>query len=179
MSHQNETKYRRFEHQLKPLGSLPENLVGDHLAERGVDLVKTGERDADHRTLVLIAPGHGDGLSRPVTEQHPVGQAGQGIEVGKIIEPLFGIPAVGDVLRHTEDDMRPAVFVVHRIGRNEQDEHPAALVANANLGFALLDLVVQEIRHEPVQPRQLILKHVAAQLVAGHAPHRIDAQQMA
>ena len=47
--------------------------------------------------IFFRVPGAGDALGQTVDKKRPVGDPGQRIVVGQVIEPLFHAPLLGDV----------------------------------------------------------------------------------
>jgi len=67
--------------------------VADVEAVAVVDLLEAVEVEEEHRQRTVVAAG--DRMAETVMEQHPVGQPGQRIVAGEVVEALLGVLAAG------------------------------------------------------------------------------------
>ena len=72
------------------------------MSQAVVDPFEIVQVEKQDRHLVFIPPGMGHGHAEPVVEQHPVGQAGQGVVVRLIPQLLFVQLDFGHVMEHAD-----------------------------------------------------------------------------
>ena len=91
---------------LQSCGNFPEEQVADRVTERIVDDLETIEIEEQDRDLFLVTPGCGERAAQAIIEQAAVGQAGERIVVGQVLDLAFGSFAVGYVDQSAFNDSR-------------------------------------------------------------------------
>ncbi len=84
----------------QPLPRLQQQHVAQGVAQGVVDDFEAIQIEEHHRKPVPVAACVSDGVIEPVEEEGAVGQSGQGVVVGQIIEADFALFAGGDVGEH-------------------------------------------------------------------------------
>ena len=113
---------------------LDQQLVAGAVAERVVDDLEAVEVDQQQRHLVVEAAAV---LERPLgapDQLAPVGQAGEGVEVGEVADPVLGEAPVGHVLDDAGVADQVAVLVELGLGLEVDDALPAVGEAGMDVG---------------------------------------------
>jgi hypothetical protein len=109
----------------QPLRDRLQELVAGGMAEGVVDVLEPVQVEEEHRDLLLVARGEGDGLRHAVVQEHAVRQAGQEVVLGRmrhLYRDGAGEPHVPED-DHGPGALPPAV-VDGRDGRGDGDVHP-------------------------------------------------------
>ena len=77
-----------------------QQLVAGGMAERVVDILEAIEVDQQQRRVVAQAARVVERALGAPDQLAPVGQAGQGVEIGQVADAVLGHAAVGHVLEH-------------------------------------------------------------------------------
>ena len=82
----------------KALGDGLKKLVADRMPQRIVDVFEAIQIQKQHRDVFHVTRRQGDRLADPVVQQHPIGQPGQKVVLGRM----------GDLQRHRPGDAHVA-----------------------------------------------------------------------
>ena len=96
------------------VGGFEQRPVAGRMPAQVIDAPEIVEVHENHPNPFVIALGPGDGLVQPVGEQAPVGQAGEGVVVGEVADPLRAANLFGDVVGGAVVAEEGAVFVQPR-----------------------------------------------------------------
>ncbi len=124
-------------------------MIAGVVAERVVDVLEAVQVQEQQGHLLPLALRLGQGVLQAVVEQGPVGQVGQGVVEGEVIEailpfvqPGLGQQAVRDVLHQSHGVNRPPV-VIEDPAAGEMPDHGGAVLAQVAFfeitGFILRD----------------------------------------
>ena len=91
-------------------GSLEEAIAGV-VAEGVVDVLEAVEVEHEDGDAALVAGGESDGLGDAVLEEGAIGEAGEAVVEGEVVDAGFGLLAVGDVAgdAHGADDLAAVI----------------------------------------------------------------------
>ncbi|MNO34805.1 hypothetical protein D3C76_248490 [compost metagenome] len=98
---------------LQALGNALEQQVADRVAEAVVDVLETVEVKEQHRALAVGHLRAGERGLQAVLEQGTIGQAGQRVVVGLVVELGLGVLEAGDVGEHGDEVGDLALSVAH------------------------------------------------------------------
>ncbi|MNG93821.1 hypothetical protein D3C79_528030 [compost metagenome] len=98
---------------LQALGDAFEQQVADRMAEAVVDVLETVEVEEQHRTLAIGDLRTVECCLQAVLEQRAVGQAGERVMVGLVVELGLGVLEAGDVGEHGDEVGDLAFSVAH------------------------------------------------------------------
>ena len=109
----------------EPLGHCDEHTVAEVVAEAVVDHLEVVDVHEQHGNRCRPAVGAVEGMGDPVEEERPVGQSGQRVVEGLMVELLLQGPPVGDVaaVEHDGSDVR----IVEQVGHDGLHLAPAAV----------------------------------------------------
>ena len=107
-------------------------MVAGLVAEGVVDVLEIPQVQAHRRHSAMMARGLEQPLAQPVEQQRPVGQVGEFVMVGEILEPGVCPDALGDVAIDAAIAREPALVVEDRDAAG-LDYHPAAVLAQVHI----------------------------------------------
>jgi hypothetical protein len=118
----------RFSHQsAQAPRHLAEDAIADLVAEGIVDVLEAIEVDEQDGQSGLVAVGTLQGLVQSVAKQQAVGQAGQRVVVGLVIELIVGLPQFGDVGEYADIVRELSIGVMDSADRQRFQESLAVL----------------------------------------------------
>ncbi|MDT4821239.1 hypothetical protein FQZ97_544090 [compost metagenome] len=120
------------------VGDLDQQLVAGVVAEAVVDHLEAVDVHEGQREAALVARGQGDGLADAVAEQVAVGQAGEAVVVGLVLQLLLVALGFGDVVENADEVADLAAVVHHRRHLEVVPELRAVLAEVAQQRPALL-----------------------------------------
>jgi hypothetical protein len=118
------------------LGHVLQQQVAGLMAEFVVDDLEAVEIEEHQRHRLAVALGAGHGLAEAVAEQHAIGQAGQAVVVGQVLQLLLHLVLLGCIAQ-AHQHMRLARRRV--FGQVQRNRPAGAAVARAQLGRAGLE----------------------------------------
>src|SRR6266508_3653776 len=123
----------------QPLGDQGEQLVADLVSEGVVDGLERVQVQQQHGQQAAVAVQAGQGVLQPVVEQRPVGQVGEWVVQGLVVQLLGQALAFGDVGGHADHPGRLAVGGLQWRGRQLHLDGGAvaAVVAQLQVGSRL------------------------------------------
>ena len=116
---------------LQALGHFAQQRVAGLVAEAVVDELEAVEVDEQHRKLALVATRQREHVVEQLAEHHAVGQPGQAVVRGQVLNALLGLLARRDVARHAAVAREAAVVVEQRLAA---DADVAALAVSVDVG---------------------------------------------
>ncbi len=144
-----------------------QDLIPHLVPESVVDALEVVEVDEQQAHLASVALGVGQGLGHAVQEQMPVGQSGEGVPGGPVLEVEHALALVGDVLEHAEQQHLAAVAVqVAGHGEPRPDDLPADL-AHAHFA-AQLAALGQDLVHQQPPVLGVLVEHPQVGAGPGH-----------
>ncbi|MPN31366.1 hypothetical protein SDC9_178840 [bioreactor metagenome] len=105
------------------------------MAERIVDALEMIEIEEHQRGAALVAPALFHDMAEAVAQQQPVGQAGQRVVVGEILDLLLRRLALGDIVKGADVIDVLAIAIAHGRDRQPFRIHRTVLAAIPNLAF--------------------------------------------
>ena len=130
--------------------------VTGYVTQRVVDFLESVEVQKQYRHFPSVAARQGQSQFCPLRQQRPVGQVGQGIVIGQVLDALFGLLAHADVAGVADGADDP---IVHPHGRFVGFEPAPRLAGSVDHLFRLLRPAAGQ--HLPV------IGHVAPGQVGG------------
>ena len=84
------------------------------MTQRVIDLLEPVQIDKHHRQMAVVALGQADRVLQMVSEQVAIGQTGQRIKIGEILDAFFGMPAVGNIATYPQQGHDLPIRIAHR-----------------------------------------------------------------
>jgi hypothetical protein len=150
---------------------LTQQFVADLAAEGVVDPLEPVEVDEQHAAGRFVALRHHQRLVEQLRQQAAVGQIGQGVVTGQVVQSLFGLFAPGNVAQVGDQAGRPIVGVAQPRERRAGPEHVAGFLAAPHFHHA------PALRGEAVVNAGLLLVDVQEQDVVADRFDRAVAEQ--
>ena len=98
-----------------------------------IDVLEAVQIDVRQRQTLAVAPHALHRLSQPIGQQHAIGQTGQRIIMGDLLEPTLVLLLHADVGEQTDEMTDLASPVDHRADGEHFDEHLAILASIPDL----------------------------------------------
>ncbi len=81
-----------------PLCDADQHLVAEIVAQRIIDLLEAVQIDENHGKGLVLSFAQADRMIDALVQQHPVGQAGQGVAIGQFLDALHRGHLLGEIL---------------------------------------------------------------------------------
>ncbi len=120
---------------MQSLGGDAQDLVAGLVAMQIVDVLEVVQIDEHQRAQLVAAPAGGHGLVQAIEQQPAIGQTGQRIVEGQVVDPLLGRLAIGDVGKGGDIMGDLAVDVAYGTDGQPLGKYLAALAPVPDLAF--------------------------------------------
>ena len=166
--------------QLQAPRDLAQQLVAGGVAHGVVDLLEAVEvHEQQRKTVARVAAGMGNGLLQPLHHRRAVGQLGQCIGVGVVVELRFQRAPLGHVGEAGDDATDVARRVALRLGVEQQPAQFVVGQAQAQ-GLVARGLAVGQCAQRRVQAQRVVgavfVQHAPARVARLQALHLRQAQ---